>query len=55
MAIKRICDKCGAEINPQTSAKVIKIYDYYGGIKEEKELCVSCHYHLKMWLGKQDV
>ena len=55
MAVKRICDRCGAEINPQTSATIVVLSDYYGGKRTETELCVSCAFHLKQWLGNKEV
>lgn len=59
MATKLICDRCGAEINPKSSAT-------YAGMRKSKndindndyELCVSCAQKLREWLegekeGKQ--
>ena len=45
MAIKRICDRCGAEIIPQNSATYVRIRsasDGRTGEYNENELCVSC-------------
>lgn len=50
MATKLICDRCGAEINPKSSAS-------YAGIRKRKndtndndyELCVSCAHKLREW------
>ena len=49
MATKRICDRCGAEINPPSSVT-------YAGIRKnindnEYELCVSCANKLREWLN----
>ena len=52
MAIKRVCDRCGAEINPQSSAVYASIR-YAGegtaGV-EGTELCVSCGRQIREWL-----
>lgn len=50
MATKLICDRCGAEINPKSSAT-------YAGMRKRKndindndyELCVSCSHELREW------
>lgn len=50
MATKRICDRCGAEINPKSSVT-------YAGMRKSKndindndyELCVSCAQKLREW------
>ena len=44
MAIKRICDRCGAEINPQSSAVYVRVRPACesAAIADEDELCVSC-------------
>ena len=52
MATKRVCDRCGAEINPCNSVT-------YAGMRrvkvnanaEEYELCVSCAYKLRKWFN----
>lgn len=56
MATKLICDRCGAEINPKSSAT-------YAGMRKRKndindndyELCVSCAHELQEWFhgGKE--
>lgn len=52
MAIKRICDRCGAEINPQSSAAYVRFRRAREGIAEvdETELCVSCGMRIREWL-----
>lgn len=55
MAIKLICDRCGAEINPKSSVT-------YAGMRRLKmdvndndyELCVSCAHELRAWLGEEE-
>ena len=50
MATKLICDRCGAEIDPKSSAT-------YAGMRKHKndrnvtdyELCVSCAHELREW------
>lgn len=56
MATKKICDRCGAEINPADGA-------FYAGMSTHRfegklthELCCSCAYHLGRWLdGKEQM
>ena len=50
MATKKICDRCGAEINPRESMTWIEICDSHYERKSEAELCVSCAFHLSEWL-----
>lgn len=56
MATKRVCDRCGAEINPcsyVTYAGMRRIKAYAN--TEEYELCVSCAYKLRKWFnGKEN-
>lgn len=55
MAIKRVCDRCGAEINPCNSVT-------YAGMRrikadantEEYELCVSCAHKLRKWFNGEE-
>jgi hypothetical protein len=48
MATKKICDRCGAEINPIDSGKRIAIYALESFEKQGvTELCVSCVFHLR--------
>lgn len=52
MATKRVCDRCGAEINPPNSVT-------YAGMRRVKtdindndyELCVSCAHRLRKWFS----
>lgn len=52
MATKRVCDRCGAEINPPN-------YVTYAGMRRVKndindndyELCVSCAHELRKWFS----
>lgn len=51
MATIKICDRCGAPIDPATSAIQVSISDkgYFSETSRDKrELCVSCG----MWLRK---
>lgn len=52
MAIKRICDRCGAEINPQSSAAYVRFRCACEGTAgvDETELCVSCGMRIREWL-----
>ena len=52
MAIKRICDRCGAEINPQSSAAYVRFRRACEGTAgvDETELCVSCGMWIREWL-----
>lgn len=56
MATKRVCDRCGAEINPTNSATYAGIRQIKAGANpEEYELCVSCAYKLRKWFnGKEN-
>lgn len=55
MAIKLICDRCGAEINPKGTVT-------YAGMRRHKttgneidyELCVSCAAKLRAWLTDKE-
>ena len=53
---KRFCDRCGAEINPTTSATYVGTGNNKHDIYDcEIELCVSCAFNLKKWLkGDED-
>lgn len=57
MAIQRVCDRCGAVINPKDSGERI-IFDlgpgYALGDMDRYDLCVSCCYHLKKWLKGEE-
>lgn len=56
MATKRICDRCGAEINPPNSVTYAGIRRIKNDINDKDyELCVSCAINLKEWLrGEAD-
>lgn len=55
MATKRVCDRCGAEINPYN-------YVTYAGMRRIKndindndyELCVSCAHKLRKWFNGEE-
>lgn len=55
MATKRVCDRCGAEINPCNSVT-------YAGMRrikadantEEYELCASCAHKLRKWFNGEE-
>lgn len=52
MATIKICDRCGTEIKPKSSAVYVLLKDYngchIGAI--ETELCCSCATHIKDFL-----
>ena len=44
----KICDRCGAEIDPASSVTEV----YAGNIEaQKKELCISCAFALREWLS----
>lgn len=49
MATKKICDTCGAEINPKASGTEM-ILQNIRYERENYDLCVSCAFHLHRWL-----
>lgn len=50
MAVKRICDRCGAEINPSFSVTYVGIRLFKTGVNDnDYELCVSCAHELRRW------
>ncbi len=66
MATIKVCDRCGAPINPESSATCVRItknarltqgtYDCPVNVCDvlgTKELCVSCAYHLREWMKKK--
>lgn len=60
MATKRVCDRCGAEINPTSSATYVNVRSTFRGESPDIELCCSCAMQIKEWLksrveeGKKD-
>lgn len=50
MATKRVCDRCGADINPTSSASYLRLRRAYEGEPTEIELCVSCGMQIRKWL-----
>lgn len=55
MATKRVCDRCGAEINPANSVTYACIRRIKNDINDKDyELCVSCAMNLKKWLRGED-
>ena len=52
MATAKICDRCGAIINPRDSGVYIIVGNggYRTGTGEEKDLCCSCALKLKEFL-----
>lgn len=54
MATKKICDRCGAEINPISSITYAGIGQRSYDFDKQYELCCSCSMHLGRWLdGKE--
>jgi len=57
MAIQRVCDRCGAVINPPDSGDRI-VFDkgpsYLRSEMDHYDLCVSCTFHLKAWLNREE-
>lgn len=54
MATKRVCDRCGAEINPFNSvtyAGMRRIKNDING--NDSELCVSCAHELRKWFNME--
>ena len=54
MATKKVCDRCGAEINPISSTAYAQLRSYVRELLQEKELCVSCSFELRNWLDSKD-
>ena len=50
MAIKHICDRCGAEINPSGSKIYCSVARRFGEYGAPTELCVSCGKKLQDFL-----
>ena len=55
MATKRVCDRCGEEINPFNSVTYVGIrrvkHDING---DDYELCVSCAHELRKWFTEKE-
>ena len=68
MATIKVCDRCGAPINPESSATCVRItkserltrgtYDFPVNMSDvlgmRAELCVSCAMHLREWMKKKE-
>lgn len=55
MATKRVCDRCGAEINPPTAATYAGMRRIKTGVNaEDYELCVSCANKLRKWFNGEE-
>ena len=55
MATKRVCDRCGAEINPSISVTYAGMRRIKTGVNtEEYELCVSCAHKLQKWFNGEE-
>ena len=52
MATIKICDRCGAKINPKSSAVYVTVKDVKGCAigQTETELCCSCSMQLREFL-----
>ena len=52
MAVKHICDRCGAEINPRSGGRYCRLTHepFYSGYDVPPELCVSCAYKISVFL-----
>lgn len=50
MATKRVCDRCGAEINPTSSATYVNVRSAFHEESPDIELCCSCAMQLKEWI-----
>lgn len=50
MATKRVCDRCGAEINPTSSATYVNVRSAFHEKLPDIELCCSCAMQIKEWL-----
>lgn len=52
MATKRVCDRCGAEINPPNSVTYAGMRRVKADINDnDYELCVSCAHELRKWFN----
>ena len=50
MATKRVCDRCGAEINPTSSATYVNVRSAFHEESPDIELCCSCAMQLRKWM-----
>ena len=55
MATKRVCDRCGAEINPYNSVTYAGMRRIKNDINDnDYELCVSCAHKLRKWFNGEE-
>lgn len=55
MATKRVCDRCGAEINPYNSVTYAGMRRVKNDINDnDYELCVSCAHELRKWFNGEE-
>ena len=55
MATKRVCDRCGAEINPYNSVTYAGMRRVKNDINDnDYELCVSCAHKLRKWFNGEE-
>lgn len=55
MATKKVCDRCGAEINPFNSVTYVSMRRVKNDINDnDYELCVSCAYKLRKWFAGEE-
>ena len=54
MGIKKVCDRCNAEINPDTSGKILDVLvprTYQSDSRNQSfDICVSCAFKLDKWI-----
>ena len=55
MATKRVCDRCGAEINPFNAVTYAGMRRIKNDINDnDYELCVSCAHELRKWFNGEE-
>jgi hypothetical protein len=54
MATKRICDRCGAEIELAEGSVYAGMSNYRYEGRMTYELCPSCAFHLGRWLDNKE-
>jgi hypothetical protein len=55
VATKRVCDRCGAEINPFNSVTYAGMRRVKNDINDnDYELCVSCAHELRKWFNGEE-